>query len=93
MPTLPSCIMALLAPFEPLFQQRTWRKAQVLLVGAILVIGKRTVTSALRVMGLGNDGHFANYHHVLNRAVWSAHRAAHVLFKVGPIVKTTMGEK
>jgi len=38
-----------------------FRKAQLVLVGAIPVEGKRIVTPALRVMGL--------YHHVLNRAV------------------------
>jgi hypothetical protein len=41
------------------------------LVGAILCIGKRTVTSALKVMGLKDDKHFTNFHHVLNRAIWS----------------------
>ena len=45
-------------------------KSQPLLVGAILSPGKRTVTSALRVMGLEDDRNFARYHHVLSRAVW-----------------------
>ena len=76
---LPPFIMTLLMPFRPLFQQRTWDKAQVLVVGAILAVGKRTVTSALRVMGLSQEQQFAKYHHVLNRAVWSAHQAARVL--------------
>ena len=53
-------------------QAKTWEKAQLLLVGAILSPGKRTVTSALRVMGLSRDGNFARYHHVLNRARWSS---------------------
>ena len=45
-------------------------KSQLLLVGAILSPGKRTVTSALRVMGLEDDRNFARYHHVLSRPVW-----------------------
>ena len=45
-------IMALLLPFRPIFHQSTWIKVQILLVGAILATGKRTVTAILRVMGL-----------------------------------------
>jgi hypothetical protein len=44
---------------------------QVLAVGAILAPGERTVAAVLRVMGLGGERHFQNYHRVLNRAVWS----------------------
>ena len=36
------------APFTPLFSERVWRHAQLLLAGAILATGKRTVSSALR---------------------------------------------
>jgi len=68
---LPPAIMAILMPFAPLFQAKTWQKVPVLLIGTILTPGKRTVTAALRVMGLQEDGKFANYHQVLNRAVWS----------------------
>ena len=69
--TPPDSIVPLLQPFSALFQQRTWQKAQMLLVGAILSPRKRTITSALRVMGLSDDSGFAKYHHVLNRAVFS----------------------
>ena len=49
--TLHDAIVTVLFPFAMLFQQRTWQKAQVLLVGTILTPGQRTVASALRVMG------------------------------------------
>jgi hypothetical protein len=49
------------------------------MVGALLAPGKRTVTAALQVMGLGQDEQFAKYHHVLNRASWSACRASQLL--------------
>jgi len=39
-------------PFAPLFSRRIWQHAQVLLMGAILAPGRRTVSSALRAMGL-----------------------------------------
>ena len=71
MPTLPAVIVTLLLPFEHLFDPRTWRKAQLLAVGAILSPGKRTVSSALNILGIGQHGDFAVYHHVLNRAQWS----------------------
>jgi hypothetical protein len=41
-------------------------------MGAILVLGRRTVASALRVTGLDQTAHFTNYHRVLNRNRWSA---------------------
>ena len=77
--TLPEAIIPILQPFSTLFQQRTWTKAQVLLVGAILAPRKRAITSALRAMGLSDDAGFAKYHHVLNRAVWSSLRLSRVL--------------
>ena len=70
--TLPDEIIDLIRPFAMLFHSRTWKKAQILLIGAILSPGKRTMSSALRVMGLGDQTNFAAYHHVLNRARWSS---------------------
>ena len=70
--TLSDAIVSLLIPFATLFTNPTWRKAPVLLVGAILTPGQRTVAAALRVMGLSDDQNYARYHEVLNRAVWSS---------------------
>jgi DDE superfamily endonuclease len=52
----------------------------VLVTGAILVPGRRTVASALRVMGLDQIPHFINYHRVLNRNKWSSRWLASRLF-------------
>ena len=49
MPTLPPAILHLLAPFAPCFSRRVWPHVLVLLAGAILAPGTRTVTAALRV--------------------------------------------
>ena len=65
---LPPEMVVLLAAFAPLFSDRVWAYAQILAIGAILATGKRTVTSALRIMGLSHEDHFTNYHRVLNRA-------------------------
>ena len=66
---MPAVMVTLLLPFERLFDPRTWRKAQLLAMGAILSPGKRTVSSALNILGIAH-GDFAIYHHVLNRG-WS----------------------
>ena len=77
--TLPDAIVSVLVPFATLFTNPTWRKAQLLLVGAILTPGQRTVAAALRVMGHRDDDNYARYHEVLNRAVWSSREVARVL--------------
>lgn len=51
---------------------------QVLLAGAILALGKRTVASALRAMGQ-EEPRFGRYYRVLSRAVWSSREASRVL--------------
>ena len=58
----------MLFPFEHLLNRRTWRKALLQVVGAILSPGKRTVSSVLSILGIGQSGDFAAFHQVLNRA-------------------------
>lgn len=62
----------ILALFACHFTPPTWQQARVLVTGAILAHGQRTVAAVLRVMGLSDESHFVNYHRVLSRAVWSA---------------------
>ena len=69
----------LLLVFTPLFSPSVWGYAQVLLLGAILAPGKRTVSSVLRIGGLGGEQHFQNYHRVLNRARWNSRAASRIL--------------
>src|SRR3982750_3338581 len=76
---LPARFAAVILCFAPLFRHLTWRHAQVLLIGAILVPGQRTVSSILRISGLCWERRFVNYHRVLNRAAWSGRAAARVL--------------
>jgi hypothetical protein len=82
MRALPTTMIQLLAPFAPLFSRRVWQHVQVLLVGAILAPGKRTVSSALRAMGLEQEKRFHRYHRVLSRARWSGREASCVLLKM-----------
>ena len=62
---LPAKLLSLLVEFAPLFSKPVWEHAKVLLVGAILAPGTRTVTACLRVMGLSQEKGFVNYHRVL----------------------------
>ena len=76
---LPDAIITVLRQFELAFSERVWEWAKVLLIGAILAPGKRTVTAALRVMGLAHEAQFQNYHRVLNRAKWSSRHLSRIL--------------
>src|SRR5512136_719053 len=86
MPTLPADYLNILALFVPLFSNCLWAHVQVVVVGAILTPGQRTVTAVLRIMGLGSEPHFQTYHRVLNRAVWSSWAISRVLLLL--LVKT-----
>jgi hypothetical protein len=79
MPRLPARFAAVILCFAPLFCERSWRHAEVLLVGAIPAPGRRTVTGILRIAGLAREPRFVNYHRVLNRAAWSGLAVARVL--------------
>ena len=48
-------------------------------MGAILAPGRRTVSSALRAMGLDQEKRFHRYHRVLSRARWSSLEASRIL--------------
>ncbi|MDQ6695124.1 MAG: transposase [Chloroflexota bacterium] len=64
-------IIQVLQHFRPAFTRPTWDKALVLAVGTILARGRRTVTAALKQMGLHAEPDFTLFHEVLNRASWS----------------------
>jgi DDE superfamily endonuclease len=76
---LPKEFLPLILAFATLFSKPVWESALVLLVGAILAPGKRTVSAVLRVMGLKDEPHFQNYHRVLSRALWSSRQASRIL--------------
>jgi hypothetical protein len=80
--TLPKRIIQVLRCFEEVFSERVWEWAKVLLIGAILAPGERTVTAILRVMGLNHERQFQNYHRVLNRATWSSRALSRLLLRL-----------
>ena len=78
--TIPASIAAILYCFSDLFSTRIWHHAQVLILGAILCPGTRTISAVLRVLGLSQARSFSKYHRVLSRAVWSSRKVARRLF-------------
>src|ERR1700680_2261610 len=79
---LPRKIIQVLRCFEEVLSERVWEWAKVLLIGAILAPGERTVTAVLRVMGLQHEKQFQNYHRVLNRAKWSSRALSRILLRL-----------
>jgi hypothetical protein len=80
--TLPAQMIRVLTLFAPLFSKSVFQHAQVLVAGAILAPGKRTVASALRAMGLEEERRFCRYHRVLSRATWSSRVASRLLLRL-----------
>ena len=75
-------LMKFVIAFAPLFSKPVFARVKVLLTGAILSPASRTVTNALRVMGLSGESHFQQFHRVLNRAGWSCLGGSKILLKL-----------
>ncbi len=79
---LPERILSRLLGFADLFTRPTWSRALLLLAGAVLAPGKRTVTATLRIFGRDQEHDYPAYHAVLNRARWSSRAAAGRLLRL-----------
>jgi len=72
-----------ISAFAPVFlTKKVFEHAKVLLLGALLSIGRRTVCSCLRSVGLEDEKRFHKYHWLLNLAEWSPRRAAGILLRM-----------
>jgi hypothetical protein len=69
---VPAILGSLMATFRGFFTAPVWDHVLVLIAGAVLAPGKRTVSAALRIMGLSEVDDFAVYHHVLSQARWDS---------------------
>ena len=76
---LPERFLSRLVGFADLFTRPTWTNVLVLLAGVILAPGRRTVASALRILGRERDPDFCTFHRILNRAEWSSRAVARQL--------------
>ena len=77
---LPEGIIAVLGCFAPLFSQPVWHHVRVLVVGALLCQGARTVTARLTRDGAqGREAQRASIIGCLGRARWSGLMGARML--------------
>lgn len=79
---LPAEIIAVLNSFRPAFSRPTYEKAIELVLGTVLMRGRRTVASALRAIGKDQNQNWSKYHHVLNRSRWSGLAVSRLLLKL-----------
>jgi hypothetical protein len=75
-PTVPRIVAEWMRPFSGVFSSCLRGHVLVLVAGTVLSPGRRTVTAALRIMGLEQAPDFALYHRVLSTARWSARQLA-----------------
>ena len=80
--SLPVAFSSVIGVFAPVFSRPVWPHVKVLLTGAVLAPGSRTVTAILRIMGLSAAADFQAYHRVLTRAVWSPLTASRLLLRL-----------
>ena len=79
---IPESLAVLLCAFASAFTRPTFEHVQVLVTGTLRPAGRRTVSAALRAVGLDGERHFTTYHRVLNRAVWSPLRLSRILLQL-----------
>jgi hypothetical protein len=84
--SLPIVFSSAIGVFAPVFSRPVWQHVQVLMTGAVLAPGQRTVTAILRIMGRSAASDFQTYHRVLNRAVWSPLTASRLLLRLLVVV-------
>jgi hypothetical protein len=77
--SLPSAAEPLLMSFSIAFTEPTFQRIISLTIGAILTMGRRTVTGVLWTMRGVITGHPSSYHRVFSRACWSLWPLAKVL--------------
>src|SRR5215470_1263694 len=80
--SLPIAFSSAIGVFAPVFSRPVWQHVKVLLTGAVLAPGKRTVTAILQIMGRSAASDFQTYHRVLHRAVWSPLKASRLLLRL-----------
>jgi hypothetical protein len=84
--SLPITFTSVIGVFAPVFSRPVWQHVKVLLTGAVLAPGKRTVTAILQIMGRSATSDFQTSHRVLNRAVWSPLKASRLLLRLLVVV-------
>jgi hypothetical protein len=69
---LPDFAVPVLRMFQPAFATPTYHRFLVLWLGAIMTIGRQTITNILRTVRHHAKGHGSSYHRVFSQRRWSA---------------------
>jgi DDE superfamily endonuclease len=80
--SLPIAFRSAIGVFAPVFSRPVWQHVTVLLTGAVLAPGQRTVTAMLQSMGCGAASDFQTDHRVRHRAVWSPLHASRLRLRL-----------
>ena len=80
-----------LGSFAPLFTRPVWEHVQVLVTGAVLCRGDRTVAGVLRTLGMADEPGFCKYHRVLSRTRGSGLQRAKILLGLLVAVAASQG--
>src|SRR5918992_6102580 len=76
---LPDLAVPVLSMFQPAFSTPTYHRFLVLLLGAVLTTGRKTITNIYRTVRHYATGHVSSYHRVFSQRRWSAWELAHRL--------------
>ena len=87
---IPTGFQRTISCFSFAFRKDVWHKVKILLVGAIICPGSRTVCNVLRSVGLRWERNFPKFHRVLSQDKWSAFQLSNVLFRL--VVNTFIPE-
>src|SRR5512135_580264 len=79
MSILPGAARPLLHAFAGAFTPPTFKRFFILMLGAVLTTGRRTITNLLRAVGGLAPGHPSSYHRVFSRRRWSLWTLGHAL--------------
>lgn len=80
--SLPIAFRSAIGVFVPVFSRPVWQHVNVLLTGAVLAPGQRTVRAILRSMGRRAAPNEQTDHRVRNRAVWAPLTASRLLLRL-----------
>ena len=76
-------ILSILTSFTTIFlKTKTWNKAILMITGALLCRGGRTVCGVLRALGMEGEKRFDKYHRLLSRDKWDICKASKILLKL-----------
>jgi hypothetical protein len=78
---VPDFALPILTRLRPTFSSPTYHRFLVLLLGALLTTGRRTITNILRTVRHQAPGHGSSYHRVFSQRQWSTWVMARALIR------------